>query len=207
MLTAGKLLVATHTPGKLREFATLLSECTFELVSLADVGIDEDVPETGSTFEENATIKAKFYSGKSGMLTLAEDSGLEVDALGGEPGVYSSRHAGPGVSDEGRNAFLLRKLAELHEGPWDGRYRSVIALAVPGQPISLHAGECAGRIVDTPRGDNGFGYDPIFLVPQHGRTMAELSPAQKDRISHRGVAARKAIEDLCQIARDRMQPG
>ena len=102
--------------------------------------------------------------------------------------------------------FLLRKLAELHEGPWDGRYRSVIALAVPGRPVRLHAGECPGSIVDTPRGDNGFGHDPIFLVPEHGRTMAELSPAQKDRISHRGVAAGKALEDLRRIARDRVKP-
>ena len=201
--TAGRLLVATHNPGKLREFDTLLSGCPFELVSLADVGIVEDVPETGSTFEENATIKAEFYSAKSGMLTLAEDSGLEVDALGGEPGIYSSRYAGPRATDEGRNRFLLHKLAGVHEGTWSARYRSVIALAVPGGPVRLHAGECTGRIVDTPRGDNGFGYDPIFLAPDYGKTMAELSPAEKDRISHRGAAARKALEDLRRVARER----
>jgi XTP/dITP diphosphohydrolase len=197
------MLVASRNPGKLREFKALLSGVPFVLVTLTDVGIDQDVPETGSTFEENATIKAESYCRLSGMLTLAEDSGLEVDALAGEPGVYSSRYAGPEADDAARNAFLLSKLSARPEVRWEARYRSVVALARPGRPVRLYSGECPGRIVANPRGDNGFGYDPIFLLPEMGVTMAELPPAEKDRISHRGIAARKALEDLRRMNHDR----
>ena len=190
------LLIATRNPGKLRELTSLLAGCTLKLVSLDDVGVDADVLEPGSTFEENATLKALTYSRLAGMVTLADDSGLEVEALGGEPGVMSSRYAGEGASDQQRIAFLLRKLDNIPEDRRKARFRCVIAVARPGAETGLYAGECHGTIIDAPRGRNGFGYDPIFLLPELGRTMAELSPEEKDRVSHRSMAARKAVEAL-----------
>jgi len=197
---AGKLLIATRNAGKFKELSALLSGCPFDLVSLADVGIGKEVPETGSTFAENATIKATAYAGESGMLTLADDSGLEVEALGGEPGPLSSRYAGEGATDAQRIAFLLRKLENVPESDWDARFRCVIALAGPGRSVELYSGECRGLIVAGSRGRGGFGYDPVFLLPEAGKTMAELSPEEKNLISHRSAAARKAVEALRRMA-------
>lgn len=191
-----RLLIGTSNEGKLRELSSLLSECPFALVSLTDVGIDADVAETGSTLEENAALKATTNSRMSGLVTLADDSGLEVEALGGEPGVFSSRYAGPGATDAQRIAHLLGKLNDVSEEEWRARFRCVIAVAWPGGAMDLFTGECHGRIVRTPRGDSGFGYDPVFFLPELGRTMAELSPAEKNRISHRAEAARKAAAAL-----------
>ena len=198
--SVSKLLVATHNAGKLRELAELLSDAPFELVSLSDAAIDEQAPETGSTFEENATMKAATYAGLSGMLTLADDSGLEVRALGGDPGPRSSRYAGEGASDTQRIALLLQKLDNIPEEDWEARFRCVIALARPGRVPDLYQGECRGRIVRTPRGGNGFGYDPVFLLPDLGKTMAELGAEQKNRVSHRGAAARKTVAALQRMA-------
>ena len=127
-----------------------------------------------------------------GLPTLADDSGLEVDALGGEPGVRSARYAGDDATDADRVAFLLGRLQNEGMGPWRARFRCVIAIAWRHDDVETHAGVCEGMIIDSPRGSNGFGYDPVFLIPELDRTMAELSRAEKDRVSHRGMAVRKA---------------
>ena len=191
-----RLLVATRNAGKLQELTKLLSGAPFPLVSLTEVGVDEDVAETGSTLEENAVLKATTYARLSGMPTLADDSGLEVDALDGEPGHLSSRYAGEGATDAQRIAFLLSKLDNIPEERWAAQFRCVIALVWHPQPLELFTGECQGRIISRPRGASGFGYDPLFLLPGLGKTMAELSLQEKNRVSHRSMAARKAVEAL-----------
>lgn len=186
-----KLLIATRNMGKLRELTDLLGHVPFELVSLNDVGVDVEVEETGNTFEENAALKAETYAQLSGLPTLADDSGLEVDALNGEPGVRSARYAGDDATDADRIAFLLRKLDNIPQQRWSARFRCVIALSWPGETTDFHPGACEGMIVPEPRGTNGFGYDPVFLVTQMNRTMAELTADEKNGISHRNVAAQK----------------
>ena len=191
-----KLLVATRNAGKLRELSALLHDAAFDLVSLDDVGVAEEVEETGATLEENAELKATTYARLSGLLTLADDSGLEVEALGGEPGPLSSRYAGRGASDADRIAFLLSKLENVSEEDRNARFRCIIAVARPAGAAALYEGTCEGRIVDRPRGSNGFGYDPIFLLPGLGKTMAELADEEKNELSHRAVAVRKAAAAL-----------
>ena len=190
-----RLLVATHNAGKLAELRELLREAPCELVSLSDVGIEFDVEETGDTLLDNAALKALTYAKLSGLLTLADDSGLEVDALGGAPGVHSARYAGPGATDADRIAKMLKNLVP-HPQPWTARFRCVIAIASPDGEIEMHGGACEGVIISEPRGDNGFGYDPAFLFTESNRTMAELSDAEKNAVSHRGIAARKAADSL-----------
>ena len=192
------LLVATKNPGKLQELTELLADAPFSLVSLADVGVDEDVEETGATLEQNAALKAISYARLSGLLTVADDSGLEVDPLDGAPGPLSSRYAGEGATDSQRIAFLHCRLQNIPEDLWNARFRCIIALASPERstPLGLYEGECGGRIIRESRGSFGFGYDPVFLVPELGKTMAELPPEQKNRISHRNAAARKAVVAL-----------
>ena len=191
-----RLVLATTNPGKLAELADLLAGAPCALVSLADVGIDQEVDEPGDTLEENAVHKAMSYARMGGLPTLADDSGLEVDALGGEPGVRSSRYAGPDATDADRIAFLLGKLQNIPQERWTAHFRCVIALAAPGRPPRLFTGRCEGRIVAAPRGGNGFGYDPIFLVGESGKTMAELTAAEKNRVSHRAQAARNVAAAL-----------
>ena len=198
----GRLLIATHNPGKLIELTGLLGEVPFELASLVDAGIDDQVDETGETFEENAALKAVTYAGLSGMPTLADDSGLEVDALDREPGVRSSRYAGDDATDTQRIAFLLDRLHNIPENAWTARFRCVIAVSTLGRSVELYTGACEGRIIPEPRGSNGFGYDPVFFIPAMGRTMAELSPEEKNRISHRSEAVRKAAAALRMNAAD-----
>ena len=192
------LLIATRNPGKFKELTELLTEVPFTLVSLADVGVDEDVEETGSTLEQNAALKAKSYARLSGLLTVADDSGLEVDPLDGAPGPLSSRYAGEGATDSQRIAFLHDRLQNIPEDRWNARFRCIIALASPERstPLELYEGESRGRIIRESRGSFGFGYDPVFLVPELGKTMAELRPEEKNRISHRSAAARKAVAAL-----------
>ena len=194
-----KLLIATHNQGKLKELSSLLEGVPFELVSLSDVGIEHDVDETGATLEENATLKAETYARLSGLPTLADDSGLEVDALGGEPGVRSARYAGDGASDEDRITLLLSNLADKPH-PWQARFRCVVAISRPEKPVELYSGDCLGEIITDPRGCNGFGYDPVFLIPREGKTLAELTSDEKNRLSHRSAAARKAGEALMRVA-------
>ena len=190
------LLVATRNRGKLRELASLLSDVPMRLVSLDEAGVDGEVEETGATFEENAVLKATAYARASGLTTLADDSGLEVDALGGEPGVRSARYAGAGADDAARVRRLLRNLRETPAGRRQARFRCAIAVASLNGPVRTFAGVCEGTIADAPRGRNGFGYDPVFLFPETGRTMAELSDEEKDAVSHRGMAVRRAAAAL-----------
>ena len=195
-----KLLLATNNKGKAREYARLLEGIPFVLVTPSDMNITADVKETGETFEENAILKATTLSAASGLPALADDSGLEVDALHGEPGVYSARYAGEKASDSQRVNFLLKKLRQVPEGMRQARFRCVIAIALPGGRVELTSGECDGVIALEPRGDKGFGYDPVFFIPELNKTMAELPPDVKNRISHRARAAEKAKVLLEQIA-------
>ena len=197
-----QLLVATRNPGKAREFRQLLNGIPFDVTSLEQAGIATEVEETGSTFEENACIKARAYASLSDLLTLADDSGLEVDALGGGPGVRSARYGGPDVSDEGRVELLLENLKDV---PWEdrgGRFRCVIAIAWPSGEVRTVTGVVEGVIQNEPKGTNGFGYDPVFYLPHLDRTTAELSLEEKNGLSHRAQAARKAMELLKAIFKD-----
>ena len=187
-----KLLLATKNPAKVREYWQLLQEIPYEIVTLANEGIDQVVDETEATLKENAALKAKAYASLSHLLTLADDSGLEVDALGGEPGALSARFAGEGASDKERIDYLLAKLLGI---PWEqrtARFQCMIAIASLDGEVALCQGECQGIIAFEPKGDNGFGYDPIFYLPELGKTMAELSMDEKNEVSHRGQAVRKA---------------
>jgi len=191
-----KLILATRNAAKAREYALLLGEIPFEIVTLDEQGIETEVSETGDTMEQNAALKAVACASQSNLLALADDSGLEVDALGGEPGVLSARYAGPGASDEERIEHLLKRIEDV---PWEkrsARFRCVIAIATPEGEVELCCGECQGIIVPSPMGKNGFGYDPIFYLPERGKTMAELSMEEKNEISHRGLAAEQARQAL-----------
>ena len=193
-----KILLATNNRAKVKEYAKLLQGIPYRIVSLEDVNISEQVAETGTSFEENAILKAKRYAEMSGLITIADDSGLEVDALGGEPGVRSARYAGEGASDKERIDFLLNKIVDV---PWEKRlaqFRCVIAIAYPDGEVQICQGQCHGILTFKPLGDNGFGYDPVFYLPDLHKTMAELSMSEKNAISHRGQAADEARKALQQ---------
>ncbi len=184
-----KLLLATNNQGKVREFRYLLRQTALDIVSLKEAGLSTVLEETGATFKENAHIKATLAARDSGFLTLADDSGLEVDALNGEPGIRSARYAGPDASDAERVQYLLGKLKGVPAEKRTARFVCVIAIATPAGEVAYSEGECRGLIAFEPRGDHGFGYDPVFLFPELGRTMAELPEDLKNRISHRARAA------------------
>ena len=194
-----QLLIATKNMGKVREYRDLLADLPFDILSLADVGIDADVEETGKTFAENAILKARTYARLSGLLTWADDSGLAVDALGGWPGVHSARHAGPDATDADRIAILLQRLSDVPPEDRGAAFHCVVAIATPDGRVWTTDGMCAGVIIDQPAGSGGFGYDPVFFVPELGRTFAELTSEQKNAISHRGIAARKAADLLARL--------
>ena len=191
-----KLLLATNNRGKVREYRRLLSDVPFKLVTPAAEGITTIVNEKGSNLEENARLKATILSAESRLPALADDSGLEVDALGGEPGHLSARYAGENASDRDRVDFLLSRLKDMPREKRMARFRCVIALATPRGEVELCSGECRGYITFAPRGKYGFGYDPVFYLPELGMIMAELPLSLKNRVSHRGQAARKAAEIL-----------
>jgi XTP/dITP diphosphohydrolase len=191
-----RLLLATNNPGKVREYKSLLRELPFKLVLPRELGINAGVAEVGRSLEENARLKATTLARRSGLLALADDSGLEVEALGGEPGPLSARYAGEGASDRERVDYLLAKLKGV---PWEkrtARFRCVIAIAGPEGEVELCSGECHGFIVFEPKGEEGFGYDPIFYFPGLDQTMAELPMDIKNKVSHRGEAAREAVKYL-----------
>jgi XTP/dITP diphosphohydrolase len=191
-----KLLLATNNRAKVREYKSLLLNLPYELVTLAKQGITVVVDEVGESLEENARLKATVSAEKSQLLTLADDSGLEVDALGGEPGRLSARYAGENASDRERVNYLL---ARLNGVPWEkrtARFRCVIALATPEGKVEFCFGECQGFITFTPKGKHGFGYDPVFYLPALDKTMAELLPALKNQVSHRGQAAKQVYQAL-----------
>jgi XTP/dITP diphosphohydrolase len=194
-LSKSKLLLATHNQAKAREYKLLLQDLPFELVTLEEMGIQERIEEEGASLEENALAKARGYSSISGLLTLAEDSGLEVESLGGEPGVRSARY-GEATSDTQRISLLLQRMDGITGEERKARFRCVIALALPDGRIRLFSGECWGLIALEPSGQGGFGYDPIFYLPQLGKTLAQLPIEKKNEVSHRGQAARKLRQFL-----------
>ena len=183
-----ELLLASQNPGKLDEMKALIAGLPFRVFGPRDVGITEAPDETGTTFLANAILKARSYAGLSGRLTVADDSGLSVDALDGGPGLFSSRFGGLGASDDDRNHLLLRKLAD---GPRDrrtARFTSAVAVAQGSDVLFTVQETVEGLIADEPRGSNGFGYDPLFFYPPFGRTFGESPREEKDRVSHRGKA-------------------
>lgn len=188
------LLVATGNPGKLAEFRRLLRG--IEAVSPAERGLEElRVAETGTTFHDNALLKARAFAAASGCVSLADDSGLEVDALGGAPGVTSARYGGEGLDDRGRCRLLLKALAGVPRPERGARFRCCLAAAAPDGRLASAEGVCEGRILEAPAGGGGFGYDPVFFSREAGRGMAELTPGEKGAVSHRGRALR-AIRPL-----------
>jgi XTP/dITP diphosphohydrolase len=191
------LLIATNNTGKLNEFAGLLTSLPVRLLSLKEFENIGEVEETGVTFEENAVLKARGYALRAGMWALADDSGLEVEALGGRPGVYSARYAGRAAGYEQKMAALLNELDETGDAGRRARFVSVIAIADEEGDIKFLAeGICAGTIAGAPRGKNGFGYDPVFIPDGFGQTFGELTPDTKDQISHRARATAKIIRYL-----------
>jgi XTP/dITP diphosphohydrolase len=185
-------LLSTTNRHKVEEFQAIFSDLSLRILSLLDIGVDMDVEETGTTFRENSQLKALAYAHASGMLALADDSGLEIDALGGAPGVYSARYLRPDASYEERFKYIFEQLRGLPMEARTARFRSVITLAEPSGYSRSVEGVIEGVVVEPLRGEHGFGYDPIFLVPELGKTTAELLPEQKNAISHRGRAARLA---------------
>jgi XTP/dITP diphosphohydrolase len=190
-----EIVVATRNQGKLGEFRSLLAATGWKILGLADAGISSDAQETGHTFSENALQKALSYSRETDLPVLADDSGLEVFALGGRPGIHSARYAGEGAGDPQRMAKLLAEL-EHAAGRRDARFVCALALARRGRLILEVEGECRGLISDAPRGAHGFGYDPVFFFPQLGRTYAELGEEEKNRVSHRARAVAALLELL-----------
>ena len=182
-----KIVVGTRNNGKVREIQTALADLPFAVVGLPETDIP-DVEETGTTFQENAILKARHYCQFTGEYCLADDSGLEVDALDGEPGVYSARYAGLDATDAANNEKLLTVLKEVPPSGRTARFRSVLVLAGPDGSLLLVDGVCEGVILDEARGTGGFGYDPLFYMPSQGKTLAEMTIEEKNRISHRGNA-------------------
>ncbi len=191
-----KIALATKNPGKIKEIHSILDGLPIELIGLCELSIEELPPEDGRTFEENALKKARFVSRTSGLTAIADDSGLEVDALGGRPGVYSARYGGR--TDEERYLKLLEELEGIPEQGRTARFHCVIALVSPGGVEKTFEGVLEGRITTAPRGNHGFGYDPVFYLPDKGKTLAEMRPEEKNLISHRAKALKKLRAYLSQ---------
>ena len=191
-----ELLLASQNPGKLAEMRMLVEGLPFRVVGPLDIGIADAPEETGASFLENAALKARHYSVRSGLLTVADDSGLSVDALDGGPGLYSSRFGGEGASDAARNRLLIEKLAGVAPDKRGARFTSAVAAAKGGQVLFETQASVEGLIAEEPRGASGFGYDPLFFYPPFGRTFGEVPRQQKDRVSHRGQAFARLREFL-----------
>jgi XTP/dITP diphosphohydrolase len=193
------LLIASSNPGKLREFQSILQSLEVQLVLPADIGVSLQVEEDGADYYQNALKKALAYCQASGLITMADDSGLEVDALNGAPGLHSARFSPkPGATDADRRAFLLEKLAQ-QQRPWPAKFHCTLVLALPNGELFSFEGNCHGQIVSEERGQNGFGYDPVFQLNDRTQTMAELLEEEKNRLSHRGRAVLAAIPTLKEI--------
>lgn len=193
------LLLATNNPGKVGEIRALLADLPLEIVTPADLGLDLSVEETGKTYAENAALKARAFAAASGLPALADDSGLEVDALDGAPGLHSARYAPiPSASDADRRVFLLQALAGKPQ-PWLATFHSTVCLALPNEEDFLASGECRGEIKPEEHGAGGFGYDRLFYIEGLGRTMAELTMKEKNQVSHRAKAIEKMREILRQM--------
>jgi XTP/dITP diphosphohydrolase len=196
------IVLATRNRGKVREMHSLLVGLPVRTRTLDDLPDVPILPETGDTFEANAKEKAELVVRLTGCISIADDSGIEIDALGGAPGVQSATFLGPSATDEDRNLWVLRKLRGVAGGLRTARYRAVIAVAAPDGSVRTFEGTCEGRIAEAPRGEGGFGYDPIFVVPAYGRTMAELPAEIKNQISHRAKAIASARGHLEALVRD-----
>lgn len=190
-----KLVFATGNQGKVEEFRQMLGD-DYEIYSMKDLGIDVEIVEDGKTFEENAIIKAKAVMEATGEMVLADDSGFEVDCLNGEPGIYSARYMGEDTPYSVKNAELIRRCEGVPEDKRDARFVCVIACAYPDGSVDTAKGVFEGKVAMEPRGEHGFGYDPIFYLPERGCTSGELLPEEKNQISHRGIAIRKMVEIL-----------
>ena len=190
------LVVATGNPGKLAEFAHALRDLPVEVLGLDALSDRTEVDETGATFEDNARLKAEAYSLRTPHPVLADDSGLEVDALGGAPGIRSARYGGPGLSDPDRCELVLEEMRDIPDGKRTARFRCALVLAQGGRTIETFPGVAEGTILRAPRGANGFGYDPIFFFPPLGRSFAELTRAEKEAVSHRGQSV-LAFKSYC----------
>jgi XTP/dITP diphosphohydrolase len=197
-----RVLLATHNRGKLRELREIVAGTALDWLGLDDFPGMVEVEETGATFAENARLKALHYAQATGLCTLADDSGLEVDALGGEPGVLSARYAGEAHNDAANNRKLVANLANVPQERRQARFRCAMAFVRDGKVVLETSGAVEGLIIDVPRGANGFGYDPHFLVPELGRTMAELPAEQKNARSHRGRALRAMLPQIEKLFRE-----
>lgn len=191
---AEKFVLATHNPGKLAEMKAILSGLGVEVVSPAEAGVEVDVEETGTTFAENAMLKAKAVCAAAGLPAIADDSGLCVDALNGGPGVYSARYGGEGLDDRGRCMLLLRSMRG--QGSRIAHFTCAVACAFPNGDTLTAEGRCDGAIAFAPLGEGGFGYDPVFLIPEKGKTFGQIGPEEKSKISHRGRALAAFAEKL-----------
>ena len=192
-----KVVVATRNKGKLRELVPLLARLELELCTIDEVAPDAELREDGVTFLENALAKARQAARATGLPAIADDSGLEVDALDGAPGVYSARYAGPGADDDKNNTKLLEALRGVPPALRTARFRCAAVFVDPARALELvREGACEGEVLEAPRGDDGFGYDPLFFVPTVGRTMAELPLEEKNRLSHRAAAFRALADAL-----------
>lgn len=201
-MTSSRLLLATNNPGKIAEIKALLSGLGLDLLTPYDLDLQIDVDEDGRTYAENAMKKARAFSEASGLVTLGDDSGLEVDALSGRPGLHSHRFAPqPLASDADRRHYLLEQLRDKPR-PWTARFQATVAIAIPAGAVRLAAGGCEGEIIPEERGSHGFGYDPIFFFPELGLTMAELEMGEKNRLSHRARAVKDAIPILLEVLRN-----
>lgn len=191
-----QLLLATTNPGKINEMRAILQSLPLELLTPADIQLSLEVAETGDTYRENATLKAQAFAQASGMISLADDSGLEVAALNGAPGIHSARYAPqPNATDADRRARLISELRNQPR-PWEARFYCLVAIATPEAFLHYSEGICPGEIIPEPRGQDGFGYDPIFLLPTLQKTMAELDTRTKNEFSHRGQAVKAALPIL-----------
>lgn len=194
-MTKKKLIFATGNQGKVNEFRQMLGE-DYEVYSMKEIGIELDIVEDGQTFEENAVIKAKALAKATGEMALADDSGFEVDCLNKEPGIYSARYMGEDTSYDIKNAELIKRCEGVPDEKRDARFVCVIACAYPDGSVDTATGVIEGKIAHEPKGENGFGYDPIFYLPEKGCTTGEMKPEEKNAISHRGIAIRKMVEIL-----------
>lgn len=193
-----RIVLATKNKGKIKEMRELLAPMNIEVLSLADFSPVDDAEENGATFAENAMLKARYYFAHTGTPCLADDSGLEVDALGGRPGVYSARYSGEDATDAANNAKVLREMEGIEKDKRTARFRCAMALVGEGIELTTD-GTCEGALLTEERGQGGFGYDPIFYVPKFDRTLAEMSSEEKNSISHRGAAVRKMADLIAEL--------
>jgi XTP/dITP diphosphohydrolase len=195
-----KLLIATTNKGKLAELKDLLNDSTFEIITPTDLGLNIEVDENGNTYDANAVLKAEAFCAESGLITLADDTGLEVDALDGRPGIHSARYVDtPGAGDADRRAKLLRELASFPH-PWTAHFHCSVAVACPGAETRVFEGDAFGEIVPEERGKYGFGYDCLMVLDSAGKTLAEMQMAEKNRYSHRSKAVKAALPYLRELA-------